>query len=97
MGLDTLFLIKVKDNEFKMGGKNIAYDCFYASSAIDLFELLDQGFVNPAELELKNHFNLVACPSEFDDLEPDIVIDLVQRKIKLPMINLQHAKDFESD
>ena len=29
MGLDTLFLIKTRDREFRMGGKYMAYDCFY--------------------------------------------------------------------
>lgn len=96
MGLDTLFLIKTRDREFRMGGKYMAYDCFYAPAAIDLFNLLDAGVLNPAELEQKNQFGLVACSWESDDWKPDVVIDCIERKIKLPMINLQHAEDFEA-
>lgn len=94
MGIDVIAKLKLDGKELLLGYSNARYDQFYACYTLSVIEAIQNGAKTFDEIQ--NASSAIALDDEWKECDVDIEIDYDEGKVKIPMLSLEHAEDFES-
>lgn len=97
MSFDTLIEIRLKEKTIQMVGKYKFYDNWLSFIAVDLINLLDDNIFEEEKLEELNKSGLWFLEEKITDLDPDIIIDYVDKRVHVPKLELLDIKAFEKE